>query len=464
MARYIINHSLDGYETVNILDTKLTDTDDNTIILVLDETTSDKLQDYYERVIDILLSKNRLYVIVVGKESKIRKAICTLVTNYRNYNLYKVDSKTTITKDYIDTIIERLPTIDEVQSFMGGDISGYSDINVILLGIDDLVSRGDLEGLKRFIEEHLISIEGLTSAVDYMKKIVDTTNSKELLSRIEELKTKLREADRKLDNTEEENRKIKDENLKLSESSDITKKELARIMSKNKELEQQMSSNAPVIQSYSEINTTLIKCKTANVIYFKEISYVPYTNSLIIMLMEVLKLMKKKAKLIIYDSKVGLSTIYKPLSVIGGSEFVTNKANFIAHAEAFVVVEPNPTILTSILENTNPAFDVVIVYDRMRQSTDIVSGNNVVKFYVINSNKDFREVQNQLRITEKSSIITRVGSSIGSDTLNIPAIDDYNAVGTTNSAKISKYKKLQASGNNKLIIQTILDKARVSGR
>lgn len=461
-GKFIINHEVKGYKTVNITDTVLTDSDDNTIIIVLDESTSDKLADYYERVTDILLSKNKLYIIVVGKESKIRKSICTLVANYRNYNLYKVDSKNTITSEYINTIIDRLPTIDEVQSFMGGDISGYSDINVIMLGIDDLVSRGDLEGLKRFVEEHLTSIENLTSVVDYMKKIVDTANSKELFNRIDELKNKVRETDSRLDTTEEENKKIKDENLRLIESSETTKRELARAMSKTKELEQQMSSNTPVIHSYSELNTTLIKCKTANVIYFKEISYVPYTNSLMVMLMEIFKLMKKKAKLIIYDSRVGLST-YKPLSVIGGSEFVANKANFVSHVDTFAVVEPNPTILTSILESTNPAFDVVIVYDRMRQATNIVSGNNVVKFYIINSNKDFREVQNQLRITDKSSVITRVGSSIGAETLNIPRIEDYNAVGTTESAKISKYKKLQASGNNKLIIQTILDKARVTG-
>lgn len=462
-SRFIINHEVKGYTTTNILDKSLKESSDNIVVLVLDESTSDKLAEYYNMVTDILLSKNKLYLIVVGKESKIRKSICTLVANYKNYNIYKVDSKNTITTEYVDTIIEREPTIDEVQSFIGGDISGYSDINVILMGIDDLVSRGDLEGLKRFIEEHLISIENLTNVVDYMKKIVDTANSKELFSRIDELKNKIRDADIKLDSTEEENKKIKDENLRLIESSETTKKELAKAMSKTKELEQQMSSNTPVIQSYSEINTALIKCKTSNIIYFKEISYVPYTNSLMIMLMEILKLMKKKAKLIIYDSKVGLSTIYKPLSVIGGSEFVANKANFVSHVDIFTVVEPNPTILSSILENTNPAFDIVIIYDRMRQPTNIVSGNNVVKFYIINSNKDFREVQNQLRISDKSTIITRVGSSIGPETLNIPRIEDYNAPGTTESAKISKYKKLQAAGNNKLVIQTILDKARVAG-
>ena len=61
MAKYIINHKVNGFKTVDILDTVLTDSDDNDIVLVLDETTNDKLSDYYERVTDILLTKNTCF-------------------------------------------------------------------------------------------------------------------------------------------------------------------------------------------------------------------------------------------------------------------------------------------------------------------------------------------------------------------------------------------------------------------
>lgn len=461
MANYIINHSVKGYEEVGIADSRLTDTEGNNIILVLDESTNDKLNDYYERATDILTSRNRLFLIVVAKESKIRKAMCNLVTNYRNYDIYRVDSKDTITSEYLNTAIERHPTIDEIQSFVGGDVSGYADIGIIILGIDDLVTRGDLEGLKRFIEEHVGSIENLTAVVEYMKKTVDTTNSKEMISRIEELKLKIREADNKLGFTEAENNKIKDENLKLKEAGETSKRELAKAMSKNKEMEQNASHNTPIMQSYSEINTSLIKCKVTSVIYFKEVTYVPYVNSLITNLLQILKMKKKKAKLIIYDNKVGITNIYKSLSIIGGNEFVTGKANFVSNVETFVVVEPNPTILTSILESSDPAFEVVIVYDRMRQLTPVVSGNNVVNWFIVNSSRDFKETQQQLRKMDKSNVITRAGTTIGGESLNIPFIPDYGSSETTGSAKISKYMKLQAEGNNKLIINTIFEKSRI---
>ena len=330
------------------------------------------------------------------------------------------------------------------------------------MGITDLINRGDLEGLKVFIEEHINSVENLTSVVDYMKKVVDTANSRELMDRICELKEKIGMLDDWVDKYERENQEYRDENIKLVEKDKMSVKELSRLMSRNKELEQQVASNTPIIQTYSEINTALIKCKTTNIIYFKEVSYVKYMNSLITMITKTLGLMKKRFKLIIYDGRTGMANVYKPLSVINGSDFVSNKQNFITNVEAFVVLEPNPTILTSVLESINPVFDVVIVYDRMRQLTNIVTGNNVTRFYVMNSSKDFKELEGQLRITDKSTIITHPGSSIGNETLNIPTIPDYNAKGTTDAAKTNRYLKLQSEGNGKLLISTILDKSHIN--
>ena len=87
MGKYIINHSVNGYTKVDILDTVITDTKDNIIVLVLDDSTNDRLSDYYERVTDILLSDNRLYIIIVGKESRIRKAIGYINSEEFSYTL-----------------------------------------------------------------------------------------------------------------------------------------------------------------------------------------------------------------------------------------------------------------------------------------------------------------------------------------------------------------------------------------
>ena len=171
--KYIINHEIPEYTKVDITSSEINGAANETVVLILEESTSDHLHDYYEQVTKILTSGNKLYIIIVGKESKIRKAICTLACNYRNYNMYKVDSKDTVDLEYVETIIDREPTIDEVQSFIGGDIAAYGDINTIIIGIEDCVANGDLEGVKNVVEQHINSIEGLASVVDYMKKIVE---------------------------------------------------------------------------------------------------------------------------------------------------------------------------------------------------------------------------------------------------------------------------------------------------
>ena len=103
MGKYMINHSIHGYESVNIDDERICDPN-STVIIVLDESTSASLYKYYNKVVDMLLSGTRLITICVGKESKIRKTIMMLMVSYRNYNVYRVDSLSLITSDYIGVV------------------------------------------------------------------------------------------------------------------------------------------------------------------------------------------------------------------------------------------------------------------------------------------------------------------------------------------------------------------------
>ena len=65
-----------------------------------------------------------------------------------------------------------------------------------------------------------------------------------------------------------------------------------------------------------------------------------------------------------------------------------------------------------------------------------------------------------LKISNKASIITRVNSSIGEETLNIPTIEGFN--GLTVSAKLSRYNGLKTSGRHSVeLINTIFKKAKI---
>ena len=76
------------------------------------------------------------------------------------------------------------------------------------------------------------------------------------------------------------------------------------------------------------------------------------------------------------------------------------------------------------LASLAPKFDVIIIYDRMRQQKDLITGNNVTKLYVINSNRDFEESQKMLGIKATDTIISGPESSIP-NALDIKTIPGY---------------------------------------
>ena len=118
---------------------------------------------------------------------------------------------------------------------------------------------------------------------------------------------------------------------------------------------------------------------------------------------------------------------------------------------------------------------MVVIYDRMRGYNDIVSGNNVTKFYVINSTSDFDRIRSKVKIDDTSNVITHLGSSLvkygdrknikmnnGLPTfLDIPKIDGYS--GLSDSAKINKYLKLSTQQSRLPLIQTIFERSKVEG-
>lgn len=458
MGKYMINHSVHGYESVNIDDERICDPN-STVILVLDESTSASLYKYYNKVVDMLLSGTRLITICVGKESKIRKTIMMLMVSYRNYNVYRVDSLSLITSDYIGVVEQREPTLLEVQQYAGGDISAYSELNTILFGINELINAGDMTGLTAFLEQHLDSIQSSTELVEYLRRIADATNSGEVNALIDSLKSKLSASEGENESIRQELKHYKGENDKLTNSVTTLRKDVASANKKVLELQGQLdaAANTPVITSYKEVNTSLIRCKAQSIIYFKEISYARYTNSLVSNIIHILKkVYHLNIKLLIYDSRVGIPGLYKGVSILNANDYLASKQKILKDTTKYVIAEPNQMFIEDVLTSINPQFNVVIVYDRLGQQLDIVKGNNVTKIFVVNSAGGFSAVRPSLKVTPGNLIIASEPNIDGC--ISIPTIPGYSSM--TDSAKISKYMK--ANSNDKSIISTILTAARVS--
>ena len=461
MSKFIINHSVFGYDTVDI-DDKRIDSKDNTIILILNESTNNLMSKYYNRVIDIILSGAKLIMIAVGNESKIRKTLFMLAVSYRNYNLYKINNVSLINDEYLQSIENREPDLIEVQQFIGGDISAYSELNTILFGINELINSNDLNGLKTFIEQHINSIDSSVELIEYLKRVSDATNSGEMNNIIESLKEKMSNIEHENSSMRQDIKQYKNENSRLSTAVESLKKDVANANKKAIELKSQLENNTtcPIITSYKEVNTSLVRCKAQSIIYFKELSYARYTNSLVNNIVNILKTVHHMdVKLMIYDSRVGMPGLYKGISILNTNDYLANKSKILRDTTRYVITEPNQVFIEDVLTSISPQFQVVIVYDRMMQPIDIVSGNNVTKVFVVNSASNFEAMKPSIRFSLGSLIISSEQNIDGC--ISIPEIQGYSK--GTESAKISKYMKL-AGPDGTSIINSILTKARVNMR
>lgn len=459
MSNYIVDYDLPNFEKIEIKDIGSISNQDNNLIVVVRDTLN--FNDLYIGIKSYLSNNaGNIYLIFRQEIKDDMKAICCLLALYGVYNIYIIEKDDIITVEYIEKLFKRKPSLSEVITYISAEIGSYADLSVIINGIQTLSNNGDIGALKSFIEENIESIDSSVNMIEYLKKVLDLSNSGELENNINTLKEEIINLKSSVDNLNKECNTKDDKIESLVNSSEELKRKITVLEYEKSVMENNNSNNAPVIYSYNEINTALIKCKVPIIIYIKEISYVQYVNTLINTIIEILHIKEKKTKLVIYDLRTGINQIYKPLNVISGGDFINEKNNYMNYRDSFVVCEPNPIIIKTILESMSPIFDVVIIYDRMRNSKDVVTGNNVFKFWVINSSSDYEKSKDLLKISNKASIITRVNSSIGEETLNIPTIEGFN--GLTVSAKLSRYNGLKTSGRHSVeLINTIFKKAKI---
>ena len=67
MNKYVVNHVIAGYREMSITDTRLVEGDNDIIVLILNQSTADKLTEYYNAVKNIF---RKSYEYTEGYKSK----------------------------------------------------------------------------------------------------------------------------------------------------------------------------------------------------------------------------------------------------------------------------------------------------------------------------------------------------------------------------------------------------------
>jgi hypothetical protein len=132
----------------------------------------------------------------------------------------------------------------------------------------------------------------------------------------------------------------------------------------------------------------------------------------------------------------------------------------------FIVAEPDISIIKDFVESEEN-IDVLIIYDRLGCTKDIVTGHRVTKYYVINSLNDYEAVKSVFKINDTSKVITYADCGIPGNYLDIPKIDKYETLKKADdkgisTAAVSKYNKLETTHSKVALVGEILKASLIS--
>lgn len=454
MGKYMVGSSIVGYNSINMeTDTNIKDS----IVVIVMNDSNINVPLYYTFVRKAIENGNKVVLVTTEKTEQFN-IIAALMASMGRYDIYSVSDRDVITASYIETVEDRKPSYMEVQQFIGGDIMAYSKVSEIIMTLENMVDDGRIEDIKQYIEKNKESIDCMASAIDTMKKYADMTNSEELVKEIKRLEYEVGGLNDKIieaQDSEKEAIKRKDE---LEEQIKQSKAEKEALMSRAEALEEQVQSGTPIISYYNEVNLAYTKHKIQRVLYFKELSYVPHTMSMINSMYELLTNSRKmNVKFVIYDNT---TEIYEPyidnnIKIINSKNYTINKPMLVGKASC-LIAEPNPAITNDLL-TVPDGYDVLIIYDRMHRYENIITGNNVTRIIVSSSSKEFEASRKKLGISVGDMILTSRNSGIHSNKelknfsniIDIDEIPDYNQ--QTQSAKVAKYVKMQCTSGERLL-------------
>lgn len=476
MVKYLVNDNIHGYEKVDIASEELTKVTNSMCIIIVTKACDSNIGVYYKTVTSLLKHNNRVMLIGVEDENKAFRALASLMVNYDSYDIYTVHAREDVSAKYLLTLEEREPDIVEVQTYIDGEVVAYSDMNNSLFAIQNLVEEGNIEELKNYVESNASSIENYVNNLNSMKKKCEMFNSNELIDTANDLKEKTEQLVTKIKDKDTEIDKLKHDRDEKLVAAETAQRELNKLKGKNAELTEQAKTGGAVVATYEPLNLKAadVGVKVKHILYFKEISYVRYMNTLIMNLMYyITNKVSKNVKLLIYDTNSDFYAKYGTLQKINGTQYNLNKHNLVTKTSSFVVTEPAQQIIRDIV-TSEMCFDVVIIYDRMGKKKDIVSngGEMVQKFFVVNGSAEYYSIKDLYKLTSTDRIITRSDSSIElkpdqsgkvplkREFLDIPTIDGF--IGASDTARKSKYLKAVSTVTGVKLIDYILDKSYIS--
>lgn len=446
-----------GIEQINIGSFKTADVNQlnklqcDELVLVVREIDGNDIYQLYKDIIAVNNNKIKTIFITVGQMGDSVKKILLLVIAKQMGYVYSVSDIDEISEELLSSVDTLRSCSDiDIRNFVSGDITYQDEIGGCINELIRLAKENRNHEIVDYINLNIDILNGFVKYNDFIialnSKLATDVNNLE--KRMEDINNDILVESELIEynGSDETSGAVKLLREELSEKEEL----IAELMKKNTELdienksiEEKMNNRGPVISSYQKISTMQHKCNCKAIFYFKEVTYVRFMNTFVIQFLRILRSVKKKAKLVIFDSKNDFSAIYKPLQIVSTDMYLNHKISLIDDADAFVVTEPSTIVVEDMIKRE---LDVLIIYDRLKLNKDMVDGGNVYKYWVINSSSDY-EALSEYSI---NSLYCISGPNAIKGGIGIPAIKGYKEL--TKAHKM--YRILRMPNSNESIAET----------
>ena len=387
---------------------------------------------------------NTVALVLPTGDAKHKNCELTILTMIKNgyYSIMEVDDLADIDGDYAESVLEYEVDLDELQAILGPTFGKFAyqlktdsnnPLNVLIQNLIDTTVKATEGGLQADIDEH----------GENDKLRADLLANKQELNNIHAKVVKLNQC------VEEQAQTIR----QLNATNQTLTLQLDSANSRIEQLTTNVSLSGGNAIQYVTLNLDKFitskklahtRCDNEYVIYMKEISPCSYINSFVKNFMQFIKLNKHKSIICLIYDDTQLTTIkYGKLPVLTGTNFVPDSS--LKDQQFVVVAEPAQQILEQALI-TN---EIVIVYDRLHESDDIISGKAATKFVVVNGQKELLEAKKATKLPSEQ-FITTFGTD--KDTLSIRAIREYKQM--SSGGQLLSYANMLCTQNE---TETIFD-------
>lgn len=437
------------------------------ITIIFDSSTKSSQQDsnVIYRMINRFIGKiDNIALIVTDKYDNNAKMLELLLVRNNKYNIFVVDDATDIDEEYIESIMDMTPSIDELKEFIGNDIAVYSRAMNILETVVAAANKSD-STIAEMIREHREDISSITKTMKLLQTGLDeakeasaySQGSSSVVSNAENERN-LKEIRRLCSVVEDSER----ENGRLNGIIEAINKENTELR-EFKESQQKMRAENIKADKYITLNVDRYinsiemgkkKPEVKSVIYIKEVTPCRYINTLITMLQKYITSRGfRNTKVVIFDKKGFSNFKYGKLKIVDAGSYEKEKqADRLGNI--FVASEVARNIIESLLTDCQ----FVIIYDRMNKDDDIVVGRTVNKYYVVNGEKEEIELERRVNV-DKSRVITNFGVDKGM--ISVREIFDFKIMSP--SGRLAAYVNMPSTIDvTKSILDIILDESGVS--